>query len=80
MKTLTSGVDELLERVRSQRKLPTKSERRRIREAAGVSLRDIAVALGVSHTAVAKWEDGATPREHRDAYARLLEELKRVAA
>jgi transcriptional regulator with XRE-family HTH domain len=77
---MTSGVDDLLERVRSRRKLPAKSERRRIREAAGVSLRDIAVALGVSHTAVAKWEDGATPRERRDAYARLLEELKRVAA
>jgi hypothetical protein len=29
---------------------------------------------------VAKWEDGATPREHRDSYARLLEELKREAA
>jgi transcriptional regulator with XRE-family HTH domain len=77
---MTSGVDELLERIRSRRALPPKSERRRIREAANVSLRDVAVALGVSHTAVAKWEDGATPREHRDAYARLLEELKRAAA
>jgi DNA-binding transcriptional regulator YiaG len=77
---MTSGVDELLERVRSRRKLPTTSERRRIRQAAGVSLRDVAVALGVSHTAVAKWEEGATPREQRDAYARLLEELKHIAA
>jgi DNA-binding transcriptional regulator YiaG len=60
---MTTGVDELLERLHSRRKLPAKSERRRIREAAGVSLRDVALALGVSHTAVQKWEDGATPRD-----------------
>jgi DNA-binding transcriptional regulator YiaG len=78
---MSNGVDELLERVRSRRKLPPKSERRLIRKAANVSLRDIAVALGVSHTAVQKWEDGATPREPlKNDYARLLEELKRVAA
>jgi transcriptional regulator with XRE-family HTH domain len=75
-----TGVDELLERVRSRRKLPIAKERRQIRERAGVSLRDVATALGVSHTAVAGWESGATPREHRAAYAQLLEELKRVAA
>lgn len=77
---MTSGVDELLERVRSRRTLPPKSERRRIRKDANVSLRDVAVALGVSHTAVAKWEDGATPREHRNAYAKLLAELESMAA
>jgi transcriptional regulator with XRE-family HTH domain len=76
---MTTGVDELLERVRSRRDLPVASERRRIREDAGVSLRDVADALGVSHTAVAKWEAGAMPREQRNAYGRLLEELKRVA-
>jgi transcriptional regulator with XRE-family HTH domain len=75
-----TGVDELLEQVRSRRKLPAKDERRRIREAAGLSLRDVATAVGVSHTAVASWEAGATPREHRAAYARLLEELQHLAA
>jgi DNA-binding transcriptional regulator YiaG len=60
--------------------LPAPSERRRIRETACVSLRDVARALGVSHTAVASWEAGATPREHHAAYARLLEELRREAA
>jgi len=76
----TSGVDELLERVRSRRTLPAPAERRRIRQRARVSLRDVARALGVSHTAVASWEAGATPRQHRVAYSALLEELKRVAA
>jgi transcriptional regulator with XRE-family HTH domain len=77
---LTASVDTLLERVRSRRQLPVPSERRRIREQAGVTLRDVAIALGVSHTAVAKWEAGATPREQRNAYARLLDELDRIAA
>jgi DNA-binding transcriptional regulator YiaG len=75
-----SGVDELLERVRSRRTLPVPSERRRIREEAGVSIRELARALGASHTAVASWEAGATPREHRAAYAQLLAELARAAA
>jgi DNA-binding transcriptional regulator YiaG len=76
---MTTGADELLERVRSKRKLPVASERRRIRRSAEVSLRDMATALGVSHTAVASWEAGATPREQRDAYAQLLADLKRVS-
>ena len=75
---MTTGVDDLLERVRSHRTLPVASERRQIREAAGVSLRDVATALGVSHTAVASWEAGSTPREQRTAYARLLDELRKL--
>jgi hypothetical protein len=72
---------ELLERLRSRRRLPPASERRRIREAAGVSLRQIATAMpphGVSAMAVLRWEAGATPRDqaHLRAYGRLLEELK----
>jgi transcriptional regulator with XRE-family HTH domain len=74
------GVDELLKRVRARRVLPVPRERRRIREAADLSLRDVAAALGVSHTAVASWEAGATPREHRAAYADLLDELTKLVA
>jgi DNA-binding transcriptional regulator YiaG len=78
---MENGVDELLERLHTRRQLPPKSERRLIREAANVTLRDVALALGVSHTAVQKWEDGATPREPlKSDYARLLKELKDVAA
>lgn len=75
---MTTGAEDLLERVRSRRTLPAAKERRRIRKEAGVSLRDMAAALGVSHTAVAGWEAGSTPREQRDAYAQLLADLKRV--
>ena len=70
-----SQFDSLLKEVRSRRILPSASERRRIREDAGVSLRAVADALGVSHAAVASWERGAMPREHRCAYAHLLREL-----
>lgn len=65
----------LVAQIRSRRRLPPPAERRRIREEAGISLRTVASALGVSHTAVASWERGATPREHRAAYAQLLKEL-----
>lgn len=71
---------ELLAQVRARRRLPLPSERRRIREDAGVSLRAVAAALGVSHTAVASWEMGVTPRAHRAAYAQLLTELERATA
>ena len=71
-----SEVDALLERVRARRELPVAAARRRIRQAAGVSLRELADALGVSHAAVRGWEAGATPREHRAAYAGLLEALR----
>jgi DNA-binding transcriptional regulator YiaG len=73
---------ELLARVRSRRGLPLPAERRRIRERAGVSLRELATAIGVSHVAITRWEAGAQPANpaHAAAYGRLLEELKRVAA
>jgi DNA-binding transcriptional regulator YiaG len=75
---MPASFDELLEQVRSRRALPPPAERRRIREAAGVSLRDMAKAVGVSHTAITDWESGTMPREHRAAYARLLDELHRL--
>lgn len=73
-------VDELIAEVRSRRKLPRKEERRRIREAAGVSQRELARALGVSWTAIQRWEDGATPRAHVAEYADALERLARLSA
>ena len=77
---MTGSVDELLDQARSRRKLPLPAERRRIRETAGISLRDVAAAVGVSHAAVANWEAGGMPRgKPRAAYVRLLDELKRLA-
>lgn len=74
--------EQLLEQVRARRVLPPAAERRRIREAAGVSQHEMAKALGVSWTAIYRWETGSKPRqrEHEVGYADLLAELKRVAA
>ena len=52
----------LLERLRTQRKLPSADERKRIRKAAGVSIRQLAEAMGVSPMAPVRWEQGAMPR------------------
>jgi DNA-binding transcriptional regulator YiaG len=74
------GPNELLARVRARRKLPVAAERRRIRVDAGVKLREIAVAVGVSDMAVVRWEQGSQPRNphHVAAYGHLLDELRRL--
>ena len=73
--------EQLLEQLRSRRRLPAAAERRQIREAAGVSLRELAGAIGTSHMAVDRWEKGAAPRDpaHLRAYSRLLDELRHLA-
>jgi predicted transcriptional regulator len=70
---------ELLARFRVRRKLPLPNERKRIRENARVSLRELAAAIGVSHVAITRWEAGAYPAdpEHLARYQRLLDELAR---
>jgi DNA-binding transcriptional regulator YiaG len=70
------AVDELLDRLRTRRRLPSASERRQIREAAGVSQRELARALGVSWTAIQRWEGGSEPRRHLHEYADALARLK----
>ena len=70
---------ELLERLRARRALPPAAERKRIRTEAGASLRDVAREVGVSATAVIRWERGASPGAKTTAYARLLDELRRMA-
>jgi DNA-binding transcriptional regulator YiaG len=73
---LFSAVDALLEQV-AQEPLPEPAERRRLREAAGLSQEQIAKALRARREAVGNWEAGRTePRPpKRAAYARLLEGL-----
>ena len=80
--TMTEAQEDLLARLRSRRKLPAAAERRRIRQDAGCSLRDIANVVGVSQMAVVRWEQGAQPRNpaHLLAYSRLLDELGRLGA
>ncbi|MEV0375888.1 helix-turn-helix domain-containing protein [Streptomyces sp. NPDC050636] len=73
---LFSAVDALLEQV-AQDVLPDPAERKRLREAAGLSQAQIAKALDARREAVGNWETGKTePRPpKRAAYARLLEGL-----
>ncbi|MFG3207735.1 telomere-associated protein Tap [Streptomyces sp. NPDC048192] len=73
---LFSAVDALLEQV-AQDDLPSPAERRRLREAAGLTQGQIASALETRRETVANWELGKTePRPpQRAAYARLLEKL-----
>jgi transcriptional regulator with XRE-family HTH domain len=66
----------LVDHVRSAQ-LPPVAERRRIRRRAGVSLRSVADALGVSPQSVLRWERGERPTlEHAAAYRELLEALR----
>ncbi len=62
--------------------LPPPPERRRIREAAGVSCREAARVLGVSPMTVVHWEEGRTPRHRSLAirYRKLLDALEEVAS
>lgn len=73
-----AGVHDLLARVRARRSLPPAEERRRIRQEAGVSQREMAKALGTSWTSVQRWEEGARPRKHEASYMRLLDELRKL--
>ncbi|MFG2337125.1 helix-turn-helix domain-containing protein [Streptomyces yangpuensis] len=59
---------------RSVEGLPAPNERRRLREAAELTLDEVAEAVGVASATVRSWESGrTTPRgRKRDAYARLL--------
>ncbi|MFF6943029.1 telomere-associated protein Tap [Streptomyces lavendulae] len=75
--TLFAAVDALLEEAAAQDGLPDPDERKRLREAAGLSQDQIARALSVRRETVTSWETGRTaPRPpKRAAYARLLEGL-----
>jgi DNA-binding transcriptional regulator YiaG len=71
----------LAERVRAAQ-LPTPANRRRIRQRAKVSLRQIAEPIGVTAMTVLRWERGeVVPKlEHAAAYRQLLEELEAATA
>ncbi len=73
---------ELLTHARAVGNLPNVRQRRRIREDAGVSQRDMAAALGVGLMTLNRWERGlAQPRgRHAAAYLSLLEQLEDAAA
>jgi len=72
----------LLDEIRSRKALPRPAKARAIRIAAGVSQVRLAEELGVTRITVLRWEAGEyTPRgQLRDAYAELLEGLRREIA
>ncbi|MGW9372815.1 telomere-associated protein Tap [Streptomyces xanthophaeus] len=74
---LFAAVDALLEEAAAQDALPHPDERKRLREAAGLSQDQIAKALSVRRETVTSWETGRTaPRPpKRAAYIRLLDGL-----
>jgi transcriptional regulator with XRE-family HTH domain len=67
----------LLARVRSRSRLPEPRERRLVRELAQVSQEDIATTLGVTRSAVSRWEAGRrSPSDDvLEAYVDLLHRL-----
>jgi DNA-binding transcriptional regulator YiaG len=71
--------NELLRDVDHRRRLPAPAVRVAIRQAAGVSRRQLARAIGVSPTALGYWEHGQrTPsRQHVGRYVGLLADLAR---
>ncbi|MEV6028099.1 helix-turn-helix domain-containing protein [Streptomyces sp. NPDC052036] len=74
MSELFDAVDAL---VASRSPLPPPEERKRLRQAHGLTLDEVAGALKVRRATLSGWESGKTePRPpERDAYARLLEQL-----
>lgn len=68
--------------VRERRDLPPPALRRALREAAHVSLDEIAQEIGVTRQAVARWEQGTRfPRPpHLYRYAEVLRTFQRESA
>jgi DNA-binding transcriptional regulator YiaG len=67
---------------REKASLPPPAERRRLRERAGMSLRDVARAAGVSKQTAADWESGRyVPNpENLRRYLRILAICREAAA
>ncbi|WP_406729061.1 helix-turn-helix transcriptional regulator [Streptomyces sp. GD-15H] len=79
MSELFDAVDAL---VGSRAPLPPAAERKRLRQAHGLTLDDVAAALKVRRATVSGWESAKKPTEPRgevrEAYARLLKQLAKL--
>ena len=62
----------------NHRDLPSPSERRRLRVDAGLTVAQLATAIGVAPASVSAWEAGERVPQgiHRAAYAQALETLE----
>ncbi|WP_328746422.1 helix-turn-helix domain-containing protein [Streptomyces sp. NBC_00285] len=75
--------EKIRSRLQVRRALPAPEQRRAIREAAGLTQKELADAVGVSRQAVTQWETGArsVPRgKLLDRYVEALETLKAETA
>jgi DNA-binding XRE family transcriptional regulator len=62
-RSVTSGLDQLSELVAARRGFPSPGTRRALRLGAGATLKDVALAVGVSRQCIYQWETGeTTPR------------------
>ncbi|GAA1918753.1 helix-turn-helix transcriptional regulator [Streptomyces durmitorensis] len=79
MSELFDRIDAL---VASRSPLPPPEERKRLRQAHGLTLDEVAGALGVRRATVSGWESSKKPTEprgpEREAYARLLDQLAEI--
>lgn len=75
---VNAALSELARKVAERRELPGVEERRRLRIEAGATLDEVALAVGVSRTAVIGWESGEySPRgEHLRRYLDVLRVLR----
>lgn len=76
--TATHVADQIRERLRVHSGLPSPAERRRLREASGLTQQEIADIVGVTRGAISHWELGvrSTPRGHLlDRYVEALRAL-----
>lgn len=73
--------DQIRSRLRVRGDLPTPTERRAIREAAGLSRQELADAIGVTPAAVGHWEQGKrTPSGiYLDRYVEAIRTLREAA-
>jgi transcriptional regulator with XRE-family HTH domain len=76
---MSDTLEVLTERI-ARRDLPPIEMRRALRRGAGLTLADVADAVGVTRQAVSWWERGQrTPRgENLDAYGEVLRALSRT--
>lgn len=73
------GVAALLAEVKLATAFDDPAERARLRKAAGLSLEQVAKAVGVSRQTIANWESGPMPSSpSRGTYLRLLEGLAQI--
>jgi DNA-binding XRE family transcriptional regulator len=77
-----NGTAALRDHLAARRELPPPTERRAIREKAGVTRTQVAKAVGVSRQCIAFWEAGLrTPRDaYLEAYMEVLQLLRRFIA